>query len=172
MKYRRLKLEDVEKYKEDIYSCYMTNHLVFDSQCPLQDNMTPDGISWFVKTFLYSPETAVMGIFDSEEKYLYGIVIFDNIRFANKSSAQVHIVNDKSIFGRKVRGLYEDILSTCMFDTLYAEIPSVAVHAIAMCKRLGFKKTGYIPDVLPYVNCSGEEKMYDIQIWTWRRVNA
>ena len=126
----------------------------------------------FVETFINSSDAVIVGIFDSEEKYLYGLVIFDNIRFANKSSAQVHIVNDKSIFGRKVRGLYEDILATCMFDTLYAEIPSMAVHAIALCKRLGFKKTGYIPDILPYVNCSGEEKMYDIQIWTWRRANA
>lgn len=172
MKYRQLKLEDIEKYKEDIYSCYMTNHLVFDSQNPLREDMSVDNTKWFVETFINSSDAVIVGIFDSEEKYLYGLVIFDNIRFANKSSAQVHIVNDKSIFGRKVRGLYEDILATCMFDTLYAEIPSMAVHAIALCKRLGFKKTGYIPDILPYVNCSGEEKMYDIQIWTWRRVNA
>ena len=79
---------------------------------------------------------------------------------------ELHIVNDKSIFGRKVRGLYEEILATCMFDTLYAEIPSIAVHAIALCKRLGFKKTGYIPNVLPYVNSKGVEQMYDIQIWS------
>ena len=169
MKYRQLKLEDIEKYKEDIYSCYMTNHLVFDSQNPLKEGMSVEHMKWFVGTFIDSSDAVIVGIFDSEEKYLYGLVIFDNIRFANKSSAQVHIVNDKSIFGRKVRGLYEEILSTCMFDTLYAEIPSIAVHAIALCKRLGFKKTGYIPNVLPYVNSKGVEQMYDIQIWSFNK---
>ena len=169
MKYRQLKLEDIEKYKEDIYSCYMTNHLVLDSQNPLKEGMSVEHTKWFVETFINSSDAVIVGIFDSEEKYLYGLVIFDNIRFANKSSAQVHIVNDKSIFGRKVRGLYEEILSTCMFDTLYAEIPSIAVHAIALCKRLGFKKTGYIPNVLPYVNSKGVEQMYDIQIWSFNK---
>ena len=117
MKYRQLKLEDIERYKEDIHSCYMTNHLVFDSQNPLREGMSVENTKWFVETFINSSDAVIVGIFDSEEKYLYGLVIFDNIRFANKSSAQVHIVNDKSIFGKKVRGLYEDILSTCMFET-------------------------------------------------------
>ena len=105
-------------------------------------------------------------IFDDEEEFLYGLVIFDNIRMANKASAQVHIVNDKSIFGKKVRDIYKHIIETCGFDILYAEIPSIAVHAIGMCKRLGFKKTGYIPEALPYVNSKGIEQMYDIQIWS------
>ena len=147
----------------------MTNHLVFDSQNPLREGMSIENTKWFVETFINSSDAVIVGIFDSEERYLYGLVIFDNIRFANKSSAQVHIVNDKSIFGKKVRGLYEEILSTCMFDTLYAEIPSIAVHAIALCKRLGFKKTGYIPNVLPYVNSKGVEQMYDIQIWSFNK---
>ena len=110
MKYRQLKLEDVEKYKEDIYSCYMTNHLVLDSQNPLKEGMSVEHTKWFVETFINSPDAVIVGIFDSEEKYLYGLVIFDDIRFANKSSAQVHIVNDKSIFGKKVRGLYLSLI--------------------------------------------------------------
>lgn len=166
MKYRQLKIEDINKYKEDIYSCYTTNTLVFDSQNPIGNNSNADNIAEFVKGFVDADDSNVLGIFDSEERYLYGLVIFDNIRFANRSCAQVHIVNDKSIFGKKVRDLYNDIIATCAIDTLYAEIPSMAVHAIAICKRLGFKKTGYIPDALPYVNCNGEERMYDIQIWS------
>ena len=111
----------------------------------------------------------MLGILDDKEEFLFGIVIFDNIRFANKSCAQVHIVTDRAIWGRKIKDIYTEILKGSIFDTLYCEIPSIAVHPIAMCKRLGFKKTGYIPDALPYKNAQGEEKMYDLQIYTYRR---
>ena len=66
MKYRQLKLEDIEKYKEDIYSCYMTNHLVLDSQNPLKEGMSVDSMKWFVETFINSSDSVIVGIFDSE----------------------------------------------------------------------------------------------------------
>lgn len=162
MHYRKITKEDLSMYLSDIISCYQTNTLVFDSQNYLKDT----DMEWFIDTYIEAPDSLVTGIFDDKEEFLYGLVIFDNIRMADKASAQVHIVNDKSIFGKKVRDIYKHIIETCGFDVLYAEIPSIAVHAIGMCKRLGFKKTGYIPEALPYVNSKGVEQMYDIQIWS------
>lgn len=166
MKYRSLTDDDISKFGEDLKSCYDSNHLIFDNQCPIHLN-TKESIQRYVLEYVLADDSCVLGIFDNEEKYLYGIVIFDNIRMGNKCSAELHIVNDKSIFGKKLKGVYESILRDTIFNTLYAQIPSIAVHAIAMCKRLGFKKTGYIPSVLPYTNSEGEEKMYDVQIWTY-----
>ncbi len=168
MKYRQLKFKDCNKYKLDLLSCYKTNHLILDNQNNIVIE-TPEAARHFVEQLVLASDSTVTGIFDDEELYLYGIVIFDNIRFGNKSCAEIHIVNDKSIFGKKVRSIYEDMIQSVPFDTLYCMIPSIAVHPIAMCKRMGFKKTGYIPNALPYTNSLGEEKMYDIQIWTFAR---
>lgn len=165
MKYRKLEVEDVNKYAQDIDKIYKDCHLIFDSQNSIPNRMP----MWvFVDSFVDSPESMALGIFDDDEQYLYGLVIFDNIRFANKSCAEVHIVTDKAIWGKKLRDIYSKIMQGCIFDTLYCQIPSIAVSAIAICKRLGFKKTGYIPDALPYVNSRGEERMYDLQIYTYR----
>lgn len=168
MKFRKLTIKDCEKYKDDLFSCYKTNHLILDNQNNICIN-TPVSACHFVQSFIEASDSTVTGIFDDQEKYLYGIVIFDNIRFGEKSCAEVHIVNDKSIFGKRVRDIYNDIINSLPFNTIYCMIPSIAVHPIAICKKLGFKKTGYIPDALPYTNSLGEEKMYDIQIWTYRR---
>ena len=168
---RLLKESDVIKYKDDLYSMYQTNRLVLDSQNPL-DLSNRDNIINFILPYITSSDSMVMGIFDDNEQYLYGIIIFDNIRYDDKNScAQVHIVNDKTIFGKKVGNIYQDIMNTVPFTTLYCEIPAIAVHAIGVCKRAGFKKTGYIPLALPYENIKGEEKLYDLQIFTWRKEN-
>jgi hypothetical protein len=164
MKTKIMTKDLVIDFRRDILSCYQTNRLVFDSQNPYEITDTNEAVE-FVMSFLDAKDSFVTGIFDDNEQFLYGIVIYDNVRWCNKSIAQIHIVNDKSIFGKKVKGLYEEMIELTPFDTLYAEIPSIAVHAIAMCKRLGFKKTGYIPNALPYVNSQGEERMYDLQIW-------
>ena len=164
MKYRQLTLEDCKKYSEDIIKCYSDCHLIFDSQSPINDMFKP----YFLGGFVDADDALALGIFDDDEEYLYGMVIFDNIRFANKSCAEVHIVTDKAIWGKKLRDIYNKILLGSIFDTLYCQVPSIAVNVIAICKRLGFKKTGYIPDALPYVNSKGEEKMYDLQIYTYR----
>lgn len=169
MKHRILQKSDVWNYGDDLLSMYQTNRLVIDSQSPL-DLSNRDSVCEFIEPFVTSNDSMVVGIFDEQEKYLYGIVIFDNIRFDEVNScAQIHIVNDKSIFGKKVRNIYGEIIESMPFTTLYCEIPSIAVHAIAVCKRAGFKKTGYIPLALPYKNIKGEEKLYDLQIFTYRR---
>lgn len=170
MKFRTLDHGDVYMYRNDIFKCYKDCSLIFDSQNPITIKSVEDS-SNFIRGFIEGKDSSVLGIFNDSEEFLYGIVIFDNIRFANKSCAQVHIVTDKAIWGRKIKDIYKAILASSIFDTLYCEIPSIAVHPIAMCRRLGFKKTGYIPDVLPYVNANGEEKMYDLQIYTYRRQN-
>lgn len=168
MKYRALNHGDAYTYRNDIFKCYNDCKLVFDSQSYITLRDT-DSCENFIHNYIDASDSIVVGIFDNNEEFLYGIVIFDNMRFANKYCAQVHIVTDKAIWGKQIKDIYKEMIQTCAFDTLYAEIPQIAVHAIAMCKRLGFKKTGYIPDALPYVNSEGIEKMYDLQIYTWRR---
>lgn len=168
MKFRTIDIQDSFEYSQDIYKIYKDCPLIFDSQNPVNIDTIRDCTS-FIRGFIIAKDSDVWGIFDDNEEYLYGLIIFDNIRFCNKSCAQVHIVNDKAIWGHKIRDIYREIINSTIFDTLYCEIPSIAVHPIAMCKRLGFKKTGYIPDALPYINSNGEEKMYDLQIYTWRR---
>jgi hypothetical protein len=167
MKYRPLEYEDIKKFRDDIIKCYNDCHLIFDSQNTIPKRMP----MWvFVDNFVDSSDSMVIGILDDNEEFLYGLVIFDNIRFAqDKSCAEVHIVTDKAIWGRKIRDIYNKIIQGCIFSTLYCQIPTIAVSAIAICKRLGFKKTGYIPEALPYVNSRGEEKMYDLQIYTYKR---
>jgi RimJ/RimL family protein N-acetyltransferase len=167
MKFRKIDFEDVKNYRDDIEKIYKDCNLIFDSQNTIPHRMP---IWVYVANFADSQDSYVLGIFSDDEEFLYGLVIFDNIRMANKSCAEVHIVTDKAIWGRCIRDLYVKILKGCIFDTLYCQVPSIAVHVIAICKRLGFKKTGYIPEALPYVNSKGEERMYDLQIYTYRRV--
>ena len=168
MKYRTLYHGDLFVYRSDIFKCYHDCNLIFDSQnvIDIKDEHDSENL---LHGFVEAKDSLVLGILDDKEEFLFGIIIFDNIRFANKSCAQVHIVTDRAIWGRKIKDIYTEILKVSIFDTLYCEIPSIAVHPIAMCKRLGFKKTGYIPDALPYKNAQGEEKMYDLQIYTYRR---
>lgn len=168
MKIRTLTLKDINLYRDDIFKCYKDCHLVFDAQNIIDIKDSKD-VQLFLAGFVSASDSMVKGIFDDKEEFLYGIVIYDNMRFSNKSCAQVHIVTDKAIWGRKIKNIYLEILDSNIFDTLYCEIPSIAVHPIAMCKRLGFKKTGYIPEALPYINAEGKEQMYDIQIYTYRR---
>lgn len=166
MKYRQLKPDDINTYRDDIIKCYSDCHLIFDSQNPIPQELD---LAYYLSNFVIATDSIVFGIFDDKEEFLYGLVIFDNIRFANKSCAEVHIITDKALWGKKIKDIYNQMLNGCIFDTLYCQVPSIAVHVIAICKRLGFKKTGYIPDALPYVNSKGEEKMYDIQIYSLRR---
>lgn len=170
MKFRILYDIDLTKYASDILACYNTNHLILDIQNPLIFK-TEEDIIEFLYRYIISKDSELVGIFDDKEQSLYGIVIFDNVRVGDdgKSCAQVHIATHKYIFGKVVRELYRDMINSFLFTTIYAEIPSIAVHAIKICKDLGFKKTGYIPEALPYLNSKGECKLYDIQIWTLRR---
>lgn len=168
MKYKVLDHGDVYTYRNDIFKCYQDCKLIFDSQNIIDFKCAEDSEN-FIHGYVEAKDSIVIGITDNNEEFLYGIVLFDNIRLCNKSCAQVHIVTDKAIWGKKIKDIYKEMLETSIFDTLYCEIPKIAVNAIAMCKRLGFKKTGYIPDALPYINSEGIEQMYDLQIYTWRR---
>lgn len=169
MKIKQLNAVDCLKFENDIFECYRTNHLVLDSQNTWKMN-TPFDAREFLRGYASAGDSCVIGIFDNEETTLYGFVIFDNLRYCgNKSCAEVHIVMSKYMFGKNNFYMYERILRGCGLTTVYAQIPSIAVHPIRICKKLGFKKTGYIPDAITYVNSSGEEKMYDIQIYTWKR---
>lgn len=165
MKYRQLKLQDLWKFHDDILSCFNSCHLIFDNQSPLK-NMSVDNLLDYIIGFIEASDSSVTGIFDNEEEYLFGIVIFDNIRMGVKNSCEVHIINDRSIWGHRIKEVYKSIIHSSIFDIMYAEIPAIAVGAIGMCRRLGFKKTGYIPSVAPYTNSQGQEKVYDIQIWS------
>ena len=171
MKYRILTTGDAFSYRDDIFKCYESCKLIFDSQNILKPKCPEDAID-FLANFIVSKDSMVLGILDDSEEFLYGLVIFDNMRFADYNCAQCHIINDRAIWGKKIKGIYEKILNESIFDVIYCEIPSIAVHPIAMCKRLGFKKTGYIPKALPYKNTKEEEKMYDIQIYTFQRKEA
>lgn len=168
MKYRGLTTIDIYKYLDDIVECYDSCSLIFDYQNSLR-NMTTEGMARFLSNFVEADDSVVVGIFDDNEMFLFGLIIFDNIRFLDKGAAQVHIVNSRDVWGKPILKVYNEIIESCMFDTLYCEIPAIAVGALGMVKRMGFKKTGYIPNALPYKNCKGESKMYDIQIWTWQK---
>lgn len=165
MKYRQLKEQDLFKFAQDIKSCYNSCHLIFDDQNPLKE-LNTEGLILFLKSYIEADDSSITAILDDEEKFLYGIIIFDNIRMGVKNSAQVHIVNDRSIWGHRIKDIYKQIIQCSIYNILYAEIPSIAVGAIGMCKRLGFKKTGFIPSIAPYTNSRGEEKVYDMQIWS------
>lgn len=170
MKVRTLFDIDLINYKLDLFDCYQQNKLIFDNQ-NIWKEASPDGIVYFIKSFIDSPESNVLGIFDSQEMFLYGIIIFDNIRFGkgNKACAELHIVTNKALWGHKIKDIYKEMLKSVPFTTLFCNIPEIAVHAIRICKVLGFKKTGYIPECLPYINSKGEEILYDVQIWCYRR---
>lgn len=170
MKYRPIKLEDLELYTGDIVSCYKDNPMIFDLQCPYSMD-TSQGVKTFLGSFINSKDSIVLGIFDNREYYLYGIVIFDNIRIAQTGSAEVHIATNRAIWGKIVLSIYKEILEYSLFSNLYCMIPQNCVLAIGMAKRIGFKKTGYIPKAVPYENKKGDVKLYDIQIFSMEKNN-
>ena len=168
MHYRTLKRHDVFEHDEDILKCYQDNKLILDSQNPLYIDSIPSAIE-FLLGYVEGEDSMVVGIFDDCEIYLYGLVIFDNMRCVDKFVSEVHIAITKEIWGKKVKEILDDMLEHCLFDVIYCTIPQIAVHAIAMVKRMRFKKTGYIPCALPYVNSKGEEKLYDLNIFCYRK---
>lgn len=173
MKYKELTLLDVDLYRNDIYSCYNSNKFIFDSQNYLV-GLDMEGLEDFLKGFIDSPDSMVVGLFDDNHSFLYGIVIFDDIRFGidNLAAAEVHIAVDRKAFGSLTFNLLKQLRNECNFTTLFCHIPDIANRAIGLCKRLDFVKTGYIPKCLPYINLRGEEKLHDVQIWTYNKTNT
>lgn len=168
MHYRSLKRSDAFKYCEDLLKCYQDNRLIMDCQNPISID-TERRATEFILGYIEGKDSIVVGIFDDRETYLYGIVIFDNIRNVDKFVSEVHIAITRELWGRKVKSILDDMLDKCLFDVIYCTIPQIAVNAIAMVRRMKFKKTGYIPCALPYINSKGEEKLYDLNIFCYRK---
>lgn len=172
MKTRFLKEEDFYKYEEDIVDCYMDNLQIMDSQSCL-DITNRDILSDYVLGLISSKESSIEGIFNDKEEYLYGMIVYDGMRFSNDgNAAQLHLAVCKDLWGKVIFNMCNQILERTYFDTLYCMIPSYCRPTIALVKKLGFKKTGYIPKALPYKNIKGEEKMYDELIYTWSKSNG
>jgi hypothetical protein len=165
---RVLTVDDIYTYCNDALKCYQDNHLIFDSQNPLLINDF-DSMYEFLHGYVTAPDSMVVGIFDEHEDFLYGLVIFDNMRCVDKFVAEVHIAISKEIWGNPIKEVFNKMMTTILFDVIYCTIPQIAVRAIGMVRRMGFKKTGYIPCALPYKNSKGEEKLYDLNIFTYRK---
>lgn len=170
MKYRNLKEEDVKIYLNDIISCYNSNRFILDSQSPLEF-LNPESLYDFILGYVTAEDSIVVGLFDNDCRFLYGLVIFDSIRFGqgNKAVAEVHIAVDRTAFGKITFDLLKELQRDCGFTTLFCHIPDIANRAIGLVKRLDFKKTGYIPNCLPYKNLKGVEDLHDVQIWTYNK---
>lgn len=175
---RVLTIDDIEIYIEDIQECYKDNHLVFDDQSPLK--YIPDSrqeLYDFLSGFVSSPDSLIFGCFNATREYLYGIIILDNIRYGKvgidneeMSCGEVHICLSRIIWGSTALAVCKYCLDLLPVKSVYCMIPTVAVGAISMCKKLGFKKTGYIPNALPYTSLrSKTTKLFDLQIYTYIR---
>lgn len=166
MFYTKLSTLDLDIYREDIFRCYQDNVLILDSQNIL-DLSTPDLLIDFLEPYATSRDSFLFGIFKDDR--ILGIVMFNNVRITEEiSSAEVHLALSKKLRGKRGLKILEQIRDNCNIDNIYCIIPEIAINTINVCKKLGFKKTGYIPDNLPYVNAQHIEKMYDSFILTYR----
>lgn len=161
---------NLSRYQDDIVKCFTDNKLIFDSQHRLNNNSNKDDILNYVYSFIQQKDCLAYGLFDNNKQFLYGLVLFENMRFGeNANCAQAHIALSKLIWGETSSKVLEGILKDCIFDVVYCQIPSRAVPAIRLAKKLGFKKTGYVPKCIPYVNSEGREILYDLYTLTWRK---
>ena len=159
--------DELYTYQEDIEQCYKDNPQIADYQSVVDFQNTSEAMS-LLESYIDCDESAILGIYDDNETYLFGFIIFDGIRLTDDgNAAQVHICISRDIWGKEFQYLYEKIMDDSIFDTLYAMIPSRCRGAITLCKKLGFKKTGYIPKAIPYTTLKGEVKMFDELIYTY-----
>ena len=166
MFYKKLDTRDIIRYDEALFKAFNDNHLILDEQNELKFEYKEE-FGRFLNKYVEAKDSLAIGIFDNNK--CQGYVIFDNMRMTEETScAQVHIAISKDLRGKKALKVCKDIRDNSGIDTFYCEIPSIAAHAINLCKRLGFKKTGYIPNNLPYTNVLGETKMYDTYIMVYR----
>lgn len=166
MHYRSLSYKDLYIYKESLFTAFKDNCLILDEQNELHlDNSIE--LCKFLAKYIEAKDSLLIGLFDEGQNR--GYVILDNIRISEENScAQVHLAVSKSLRGKKALQILKDIRDNSNLDMFYCEIPSIAIHAINICKKLGFKKTGYIPKNLPYTNALGQKKMYDTYIMVYR----
>lgn len=168
MKYRPLTKSDIINYSKDLLKCYNDNKLIFDCQNPILITYERDIIE-FLLPYVEGCDSYIIGIFDDNEKFLYGVVIFDNVRCVDLMVAEIHIAISKEIWGRIIKDLFDTMIKNCLPDILYCQIPQIATHAIGMVRRMGFKKTGYIPKALPYKNAQGITNLYDLNIFVYQK---
>lgn len=166
MKTRALTLSDLQIYANDIFTCYKDNPMILDAQSPYSLD-TPLSVQEFLAGYIEVDDSMIKGIFDNKEEFLYGIVIFDNMRITpDASTCEIHIASSKSVWGRMLINIYRDMIRECLFNNLYCMIPENCVLAIRVARQVGFRKTGYIPKALPYKNRNNEIKMYDLHIYS------
>lgn len=170
MKIRTLTLDDLVIYRNDIYQCYQDNPQIIDFQSPLYQNF--EGIEDMLVSYVQSVQCYIDGIFDNDENYLYGFVIYESIRLTDDgNTAQLHIAISKDMWGKDFYPIYKRMIEDNIFNVLYAIIPACCRGAIGLCKRMGFKKTGYIPKTTPYKTLKGETKMFDEFIYVLQKEN-
>lgn len=166
MYYKKLNVNDIIRYNKDLFKAFKDNSLILDEQCNLHFDYYVDFGNFLIK-YVLATDSMVIGIFDCNK--CQGYVILDNIRMTEENScAQVHIAISKELRGKKALRILKEIRDNSNLEMFYAEIPSIAIHAINICKKLGFKKTGYIPKNMPYTNALGQVKMYDTFIYVYR----
>lgn len=164
MIYKDITYGDLFEYRKDLFKAFTDNKLIMDCQNPYKIDCEDDIVN-FLAGYIESNDSMVIGIFDDREEFCYGYLIFDNVRCAeNIMTTEMHMALAKEIWGKTGRSILSEIKENILFDIIYAYIPQIAVGAIAIAKRMGFKKTGYIPKALPYKKLNGEEKLYDLNI--------
>lgn len=169
MRTRALTLLDLQTYIIDIYQCYKDNPQILDAQSPYFID-TPQQVQELLIPYIEVNDSMIRGIFDDKEQYLYGIVLFDIMRVTpDGSSCEIHIATAKPIWGKILIDTYKQMLNEVIFDSMYCMIPANCVLAIRIAKAIGFKKTGYIPKAIPYVNSKKQIKMYDLQIYSLQK---
>ena len=161
---------DLFYFRKDLFRAFTDNHFIEDEQAP-NSIMCEQDLVDYLANFVNEQDSMIVGIFDNNKKYCYGYILYDNIRYADKMVAEVHIAIAKEIWGKTISSLFKKILDESLFDVLYCQIPQIAVRAISMCKRLGFKKTGYIPCALPYKNSKGKTELYDLNIFVYKKAD-
>jgi len=170
MKTRFLELSDVDKYAEDLFICCKHNPQITDYQGYLDVN-DKEATLEAIKNYIEGRDSSIEAIMDNREEYIFGFVVYDNMRLTDDgNAAECHICTARDIWGKDFLNIYEEILNHSIFNVLYCIIPSRCRGAINLCKKLGFKKTGYIPNSIPYTNVKGEVKMFDELIYSWVKV--
>lgn len=166
MFYKTLDYISIARFKTELFKAFKDNSLILDQQCELHFDDEFE-FSNFLLKYVEASDSMVIGLFDNNK--CQGYVILDNIRITEDNScAQVHLAISKSLRGKKALQILKEIRDNSNLEMFYCEIPSIAIHAINVCKKLGFKKTGYIPNNLPYTNAFGQTKMYDTYILVYR----
>ncbi len=169
MKTRYLTLNDLENFMDDIVKACRDNPQITDYQGYLKLDNEVEIIQACIN-YIEAKDSLVEGIFDNKEEYLFGFIVYDNIRLTDDgNSAELHLCTSKDIWGTDFITIYKGILSYTLFDVLYALVPAKCRTTIAFMKKLGFKKTGYIPKSIPYVTAKNEVKMFDQLIYVWEK---